>query len=474
MVKRKIGLAIISVWLALWLFVSCNANPEDAAEPPFTTKDMNDHGGETPEQLAVSLNDPSVLDCAVKPIDNIASFPQNYVDNYIRGVDLSSIIEVESVGGKFYDADGYRVGDVMELLSYYGVNWIRIRLWNDPFTADGASYGGGGNDIQTAMAIGRRAKQWGMKILLDFHYSDFWADPHNQARPKAWVKYQTADELAPVLKNWTKDVLTIMYSEGGFLPDMVQIGNETNEGFCGFHDQAGIESTRPNEKELLAAGLQAVRETSAKYNYPILTMLHAASSMATIDRYMGIMLQAPALDFDVIGLSYYPDSYSDRADFAAGLQNLADTYKKPLCLAEYQAYFTNQNGYDPGSSAYSNPNAASFTDSGVDRTMSGQAQILRNMNNDIMNCTVSDGVRYGIGSFWWEAAWLPLEGTGWRGENSREWYTMDLPGKPATAWVDYPVRSTCANKGFFSFKGTALPSLNAFLEMMGKNPRENS
>jgi len=477
MEARKMWQLIVSVWLAACV-LSCDGNPPENAVPqplsPTTTKDLNDRGGESAAELAASLNDPSVMDCGVAPIDNIAALPKEYLDAYILGVDLSSIIEVESVGGKFYDIDRCRVGDVIELLSYYGINWIRVRLWNDPFTAAGESYAGGGNDIKTAMAIGRRAKKWGMKFLLDFHYSDYWAHPGQQARPKDWVQYVTADELAPVLKNWTKDVLHVMYSEGGFLPDMVQIGNETVAGFCGFNDEGPLANTKPNEKKLLAAGLAAVREISAEYQHPILTMLHAASSMIAIDQYMGLMQD---LDFDVIGFSYYPDSsnsYGDRGDFETGLQNLADKYKKPICLAEYQAPFTGKSAYNGsfwGGSEPANSNLASFIDTGNIRTVSGQAQVIRNMNNALVNNTVSNGVTYGIGSFCWEAAWLPLEGTGWRGANSREWYTMDLPGKPAANWVDSPARVFCADKGFFSFNGTALPSLNVFLQMLGKEPR---
>ena len=477
--RKIVVVPFVILTIALLGLTTCVAanDPEitpPLPQPPATTKDKNDRGGETAAQLAESLRDPSALNCDVAPIDNIAAFPAEYLNGYIRGADLSSILEVESVGGKFYDNDRYRVGDVMELLSYYGINWIRVRLWNDPFTAEGLTYGGGGNDIQTAMAIGRRAKKWGMKFLLDFHYSDYWAHPGQQARPKAWVEYNTADELAPVLKNWTKDVLHIMYSEGGFLPDMVQIGNETVNGFCGFTDQGSLSATKPNEKKLLAAGLEAVREISEQYNCPILTMIHAANSMATIDQYIGIMLQAPALDFDVIGFSFYPSSYGNRTDFENGLQNLADKYKKPLCMAEYQVNFTGVSPWDGSFWGGSDANTSSFIDTGTDRTISGHAQVIRNMNNAIMNNTVSGGVRYGMGSFWWEAAWLPLEGTGWRGANSKEWYTMDLPGKPAGNWVDWPTRSTSADKGFFSFKGTALPSLNVFLQMMGKEKRPES
>jgi len=470
---REIGLVLVSVWLAACV-LSCDGDTSNPGlpQPPFTSKDMNDRGGETLAELAESLNDPSVMDCGVQPIDHIADFPGEYLDGYIRGVDISSLIEVEAVGGKFYDIDGCRVGDVIELLSYYGINWIRVRLWNDPFTAQGESYRGGGNDLQTAMAIGSRAKKWGMKFLLDFHYSDYWAHPGQQARPRDWVKYLTTDDLAPVLKSWTRDVLHIMSSEGGFLPDMVQIGNETVEGFCGLNEsETPLAHIRPNEKKLLAAGLEAVREISQEYNYPIKTMLHAASSMITIDRYFGIMQD---LDFDIMGFSYYPDSYGDRTDFETGLQNLADKYKKPICLLEYQIPFTAKSAYDGSFWSGNDPgnsNMASFIDTGAIRTMAGQAQAIRNMNNAIMNNTVSDGVRYGIGAFWWEAAWLPLPGTGWRGSSSREWYEMDLPGKRAIVWNDYPPRVSCADKGFFSFSGTALPSLNAFLQMMGKQQR---
>jgi len=482
MMRFQITGLLISVCLTVCLLSSCGGEPEkpDLPSTTFFTKDLKDRGGETLAQLAKSLNDPSAFNCAVAPIDNIDSFPKEYLDNYIIGVDLSTIIEIERLGGKFYDNDRYYVGDVIELLSYYGVNWIRARLWNDPYSSDGKSFGAGDCDLETVMKIGKRAKKWGMKFLLDFHYSDFWAHPGQQARPREWVKYRTADELAPVLKNWTKDALYIMRSFGGFLPDMIQIGNETNKGFCGFYDAGYFETIKLNEKKLLAAGLEAVREISEEFNYPILTMIHAAININLADRYMNTMLNSsPALQFDVLGFSYYPDShaerdsYSTRADFEAGLQSLADKYKMPICLAEYQIDFTNQNGFGGGDLSYSNTNTMSFIDTGTDRTLSGQAQAIRNMNNAVMNNTVSGGVRYGIGSFWWEAAWLPVPGTNWRSPASREWYEMDLPGKPAVEWVDWSPSVACS-KAFFSFNGTALPSLNVFLQMMGKEPRPAS
>jgi arabinogalactan endo-1,4-beta-galactosidase len=429
-----------------------------------TTKDMNDRGGETVAQL-VSAYDASAADCVVAPIDNIDTFSQDYLDDYIRGVDISSIIEVEKAGGKFYDNDRYRVGDVLELLSYYGINWVRIRLWNDPFTFSGESYGGGGNDLETAIAISQRAKKRGIKVLLDFHYSDFWAHPGQQARPKAWVSYSRTDDLVPVPKQSPQDVLTQMQNAGA-LPDMVQIGNETVDGFCGFLDSG----SKPNEKKLLSAGLAAVREISAQYGYSILTMLHATNGMTVIDWYMGVM---QGLDFDIIGLSFYPRDHGNKTDFENGLQSLANKYRKPICVVEYSVPYTSKSHANSSGPPLGNANTESFLDSGVtDRTIKSQAVTIRNLNNAVMNNTVAGGTRYGIGAFWWEPAWLPLQGTAWAFTASNEWYRADLPGKPVNnSSPGSNPRVTEASKAFFSYSGTALPSLNAFLQMMGKETR---
>jgi len=437
---------------------------------PETTKTA-ERGGQTIAQLA-SAFDATASTCTVQPIDNINTFTQAYLDEYIRGVDMGSIIEVEAAGGKFYDNDRYRVGDVFELLSYYGINWVRIRLWNDPYTAAGQPYGGGTNDYDKAVAIAKRAKKWGMKVLLDFHYSDFWAHPGQQSVPKAWKNFADVDDLAVTLKEYTKQILSGMYTEGA-MPDMVQVGNETIDSFCGFKDTG---NTRPNEKKLLAAGLAAVREISAEYGYPIKTMLHVTNGMSTVDWWFGVMQQ---LDFDVLGLSFYPMWHGNLTALQDGLQNLANKYQKPICIVEYSVSYTSQGGSPNGSNMYgsSSSDVISYLNAGeTDRTIQGQASVIRSLNNAVMNNTVSGGVRYGIGAFWWEPAWLPLNGTAWAFPASSEWYQMGLPGSDSQA-ASNPgnnPRVTWANQAFFSFTGAALPSLNAFLQMMGKPARPAS
>ena len=441
------------------------------AETPQTTKSTSDRGGQTVAQLA-STFDNTANTCTVSAIDNINTFSQAYLDDYIRGVDIGSIIEVEAAGGKFYDNDRYHVGDVIELLSYYGINWVRIRLWNDPYTASGQPYGGGTNDYAKAVQIAQRAKKWGMKVLLDFHYSDFWAHPGQQSVPKAWRNFANADDLTATLKAYTKQVLSDMYAEGA-MPDMVQVGNEINTGVCGFKESG---NTRANEKKLLAAGLAAVREISAQYDYPIKTMLHATDGIDTVDWYFSVM---QSLDFDILGMSFYPMWHGNYTSFKNGLQSLANTYKKPICILEYSVSYTSQAGSPNGNNMYGNSNTdvRTYLDSGqTDRTIQGQATVIRNMNNAIMNNTLSGGVRYGIGAFWWEPAWLPLNGTAWANPASSEWYRMGLPGSDSGA-TNNPgsnPRVTWANQAFFSFTGTALPSLNAFLQMMGKPARPSS
>jgi len=436
---------------------------------PQTTKSTTNRNGQTIAQLA-SAFDATANTCTVSAIDNINTFTQAYRDDYIRGVDISAIIEVENNGGVFYDNDRYLVGDVIELLSYYGINWVRVRLWHNPYTASNQPYGGGTNDYAKAVEIAKRAKKWGMKVLLDIHYSDFWTHPGQQAVPKAWQSSAgNVNNLATLLKAYTKQVLADMYAAGA-LPDMVQVGNETTDGFCGWKDSA---SNKPNEKILLAAGLAGVREISTQYNYPIRTMLHATGGMTTINWYFGVM---QSLDFDILGLSYYPQYHGNLSSLETGLQNLATTYRKPICVVEYSVAYTSQGGSPNGENHYtSSADTRSFTGSN-DPSIQGQASAIRNLNNAVMNNTVAGGTRYGIGSFWWEPAWLPLNGTAWALAASGEWYRMGLPGSDSSATSNpgNNPKVTWANQAFFSFTGTALPSLNAFLQMMGKPARPSS
>ena len=155
---------------------------------------------------------------------------ENLSDDFIMGCDISSVISLENSGVKFYDYDGNE-GDVFEILRSSGVNYIRVRVWNDPKDADGNGYGGGNCDIDTACEIGKRVADAGLKLLVDFHYSDFWADPSKQDAPKAWAD-MAIEEKSQALYEYTCESLEKLKKAGADI-GMVQLGNETNGMMCG-------------------------------------------------------------------------------------------------------------------------------------------------------------------------------------------------------------------------------------------------
>ena len=147
-------------------------------------------------------------------------------DNFINGADISILDEMEQ-SGAIYKING-KQQDPLTILKNNGVNYVRLRLWVDPYDANGNAYGAGTNDLNRTLKLAKRAKNKGLKVLLDFHYSDFWVDPGKQNLPKAWQN-QSFEQLNSSVYSYTADVLNQMKSQGIY-PDMVQIGNELNSG----------------------------------------------------------------------------------------------------------------------------------------------------------------------------------------------------------------------------------------------------
>lgn len=145
-------------------------------------------------------------------------------DEFINGADISILDEMEQ-SGAIYKSNGTQK-DPLTILKENGVNYVRLRLWVDPYDANGNAYGAGTNDLNRTLKLAKRAKDKGLKVLLDFHYSDFWVDPGKQNLPKAWQN-QSFEQLNSTVYSYTADVLNQMKSQGIY-PDMVQIGNELN------------------------------------------------------------------------------------------------------------------------------------------------------------------------------------------------------------------------------------------------------
>ena len=133
---------------------------------------------------------------------------ENLPEDFIMGMDASCVPALEKGGVKYSNHDGSEQ-DVYQILRDNGINYIRVRVWNDPYNALGKGYGGGNCDIANAIAIGKRATQHGMKLLVNFHYSDFWADPGKQMPPKAWQDFDI-EQKSEALYNYTKESLTLL------------------------------------------------------------------------------------------------------------------------------------------------------------------------------------------------------------------------------------------------------------------------
>lgn len=218
---------------------------------------------DTPAQPTVK---PAESELYVKRIHNME-------ESFIRGADISSVYAEYQSGVKYYDFAGKELvfssekGEktFFDFLKECGHNWVRVRVWNQPYDAAGNGYGGGNNDVEKAKLIGRAATDAGLKVLIDFHYSDFWADPNMQAAPKAWKDYELSKKTAAV-KEFTSKSLTELL-DAGVDVRMVQVGNETNNGLCG-------ETAKENICEIMNAGSSAIREIAASRNREIQVAVH--------------------------------------------------------------------------------------------------------------------------------------------------------------------------------------------------------
>ncbi|WP_322923328.1 glycosyl hydrolase 53 family protein [Paenibacillus campi] len=392
------------------------------------------------KQLSSDPAQPVAADIVVKKIDGLSP-------DFIKGVDVSSIISLEQSGVKFYNEQG-EIQDIFTTLHAAGVNYVRVRVWNDPYTAAGKGYGGGDNDLAKAIEIGKRATANGMKLLVDLHYSDFWADPAKQHVPKAWANLSFADKEQAVY-DFTKNSLQQII-HAGVNVGMVQVGNETNEYFIGEKDWTNI-------SKLFNKGSQAIRAVDPH----ILVALHFANPEAA-GRYAfyAKSLADNGVDYDVFASSYYPFWHGTLSNLTAVLKQVADTYGKKVMVAETSYAYTATDGDGHENTA---PRRSGQTlDYPI--TVQGQATSVRNVMQAVANVGSA-----GIGVFYWEPAWLPVGpahelahnqklweqyGSGWASSYAGE-YDPDDAGK----WYG---GSAVDNQALFDFTGHPLPSLHVF------------
>jgi arabinogalactan endo-1,4-beta-galactosidase len=369
-------------------------------------------------------------------------------------MDASSVLTEEKSGVKYYGFDG-KEQDIFKTYADSGINYIRLRVWNDPYDENGNGYGGGNNDLPTAVELGKRATANGMKVMIDFHYSDFWADPKRQHAPKAW-EGMSVEEKADALYEFTKDSLSQLLDSGVDV-GMVQVGNEINYGMSG---------ERQFEKvlELLKAGSMAVREVSESYGKEIAVVVHytriedKADVLTLVDR-----LVRGELDFDMIGMSYYPFWDGSFENMSRVLELISEKYGKKAFIAETSYCYTTSDGDGSANSFTVNDLVKGYPASAM-----GQATMIRDICKNVSEVG-------GIGVFYWEGAWIPVGpadadnsaiwekyGSGWASS-----YASDYD--PEDAGLYYG-GSSWDNQALFDFEGHPLDSLNIFKYMRnGRN-----
>ena len=387
---------------------------------------------------------------------------ENLPEDFIMGMDASCVPALEAGGVKYYDHDGTEK-DVYEILSQNGINYIRVRIWNDPFDGSGNGYGGGNCDIENAIVIGKRATQHNMKLLVNFHYSDFWADPAKQMVPKAWKKL-SIDEKSEALYQYTKESLQKLVDAGVDI-GMVQIGNETNGAMCGESSQAlgGWKKIA----QLMNAGSKAVREVCPN---ALVAVHFAHPEKAESYESYGKNLAYYQVDYDVFASSYYPFWHGTLDNLAQVLSGIAENYGKKVMVAETSYAFTSEDTDFFGNTIGEGGGIVKD----YPFTQQGQANLVRDVIDTVVNKT-----KNGIGVFYWEGTWISAggasyeenlalwekHGSGWASSFAAE-YDPDDAGK----WY-----GGCAvdNQAFFDAGGNVTEAIKVFALVKNGNSVEN-
>lgn len=386
-------------------------------------------------------------------------------DDFIRGADVSTYLAQKESGVVYKDFDGNELDDAgfFKLLAESGVNCIRIRVWNDPKDENGATYGGGHNDLDTAVKIGKLATDAGLPVMIDFHYSDFWADPSKQKAPKAWAGLMFDDKL-PALYNYTKESLKTLL-DGGVNVTMVQVGNEVNNGMSG-------EAARENVNKLMSRGSMAVRDVANEAGKDIKVVVHYTNAMDNELLELVEQLKTDNVDYDVLALSFYTFWHGTAEQLTERIKEVKELSGKDVIVAETSYAYTDEDG--DGNANSVNSGTAGIT---LDYEISVQGQA--NEVREIMQAVKSAD---GNGVFYWEPAWIPVK----RYDPSASDAADVLAGNKA-AWEKYGSGWACSaakgydpddagvyyggsawdNQAMFDFDGNPLESLRVFKYVFG-------
>ena len=378
----------------------------------------------TATMISCSLPFTALAAVQVNPIENLST-------DFIKGADVSIMPELERNGTKFYD-NGIEQ-DGLTILKNHGVNWIRVRIWNNPYVVGPEGVGGGNTDEAKAIEMAKRAKALGMKVLVDFHYSDFWVDPGQQKKPDAW-KNDSGDKLVDDVYAYTAKVMQDFNAQG-VKPDMVQVGNELNNGML--WPEAQLTEDNPNGYKFLAkllnAGLQAVHDNDK--DNKVKTMIHLAGVDVNLYHtfFDNLIVKNKVNDFDIIGMSFYPFWHGTMDDLKNTMNDVSAKYNKDVIAVETAFGYTLEDADFEKNNFGTNEEKVS----GYKATVQGQATGLR----DVMATVASVNDNRGLGIFYWAPDWVINEKVGWKSNGG------------GNGWD---------NLTLFDTKGNALESMDTF------------
>jgi len=368
------------------------------------------------------------------------SVPAKRHMKFVKGMDLSTLLELERCGAKYYDNGEER--DLLAIMKSYDVDTIRIRLWNDPWSETGESYGAGENDLKTSLEIAKRVTTAGFGVLLNFHYSDFWADPGKQIKPKAWADYGVK-ELEQAVYDYTLESMRT-FLDAGVNITMVQVGNELSNGLLW---PEGKVPNYDNIATFVNAGIRAVRKADAAI--PVMIHLDNGGNNALYREWFDNFTKRGE-DFEIIGLSYYPFWHGSLQMLNDNMNDIAERYGKDLVIAEVSMGYTMEDYKNYEKLSDEERKGYATRPALVEKieypmTKQGQYDFMEDFLNRISHIKGGKGK----GFFYWEPAWIPVPGSGWATPASLKY--MNDPGPCGNEW---------ANQALFDYDGNALPTLS--------------
>lgn len=312
--------------------------------------------------------------------------------DFYKGMDISFLPQCLDEGMQVRDMDG-KPAEPFSLLKKYGVNAIRLRIWNHP---ENVKESKGYCSLDHTLQMARKIAANGMSFLLDFHYSDFWADPAHQKKPKEW-EHLSRKQLEDAVYAYTRDTLLALEKQGT-LPDMVQIGNEIRSGLL------FPEGELPDYEgmvRLINAGIRGAREVAGSDRMQIMIHLDQGGRYDWLHRWFEGAFEKGLLDFDVIGLSYYPFWHGTYLDLRDSMNRLAEDYHKPIIIAETAyAWRESRKGFI---------DEEQIRIGGLPATPKGQFRELQ----AVMHLVTELPEKLGRGIYYWEPLCVPGEEGGW-------------------------------------------------------------